>query len=181
MKFHNKMRIVWWLLLVVFMLLTVFMATGCEVLKLRRESKADSTHVSKQNTDVVNNTSEGSIKKTEQKSKDDYELWRMIVPGRDTTINNFFTQPIVYEHIKGVKEETKNTTDSTWMMNVLRYVKTGFDSVNFKMQVLERNKHVETKGLGLWMMVLVVAGTYLVLQILGYSIRNFQIIKKSKS
>lgn len=176
------MKTIFLLLALLIAAVVVFFTSGCEILKTRQEVKADSTHVAK--TVTVNNDSvnAGNVKKTDEKSKDSYEWWRMIVPGKDTNIvnNNFYPQPatIIYEGGKGVREESKQTTDSSWLQRILQQMTATLDSNNVRLQKLETSKHSETKGLGLWAMIALLVGVYIVLNIGGYAIKNFTITKK---
>ena len=112
---NNKLfwREVIWPVLKIFIiagitLAILFLSAGCKILQTKQSSSSDTSSVKKE----LQVNSKVDTSKT--KSESQYTRETFIVPGRDTTINNFIfqpgnQQPTVYIRETGSKKEETNT------------------------------------------------------------------------
>lgn len=163
-------------------LLLAILLGSCEILKFKKKTATDSTKVTTQQVAVKDSSTGGTVHKEEKNSKDDYEWWKVTLqnlqrPG-DTTITNIYPQTVIYEGGKGVKEESSNTYDTSWQHRFFEYMNARYDSLGVKIEAVQKDKHAETKGVGLITMILIIAGVYLLLNGLGFVVKNYSITKK---
>ncbi len=161
----------------------MLMASGCEILKTRKEVRNDSTNVKKTEVVRTDSSSSGSVKTENTKTKEDYEWFRLILQGmpRDTSVSitNVYPQPggtIIYEGGKGSRQEDKSVQDSSWKMELMRFNAMMFDSLNRKMETIAVSKHSETKGVGLGLTILIILGAQILFKVLGWKLGHFKII-----
>jgi hypothetical protein len=155
---------------------------GCEILKNKKSLQLDDTAVSKKETAATDSSQGGSINKTETKTKEEFDWWRMTqlfdqnkaVPGE----TKVYPSTIVYEGGKGSKEQTQNSTDSTWFKNAISLLTNQVDSLNRKLEMKEKDIKSETKGVGLVMVIIIVAAAF-VLYLIGKGLfKKFSIVKR---
>jgi hypothetical protein len=168
-NFNEKPPVNKWLLwlAVVLLLWLLFVLPGCEIIKHTKKSNTDSVSVSRKNTSTIDTTQSGGVSKSSTLSKEDFDWWKTTLhfgEHKDTNIYNFHNYPqqpatIIYEGGKGTKETQTNTLDSNWIKNALTQYKNEYDSSHLKSELKEKDKESETKGLGLWAIILIVVCT----------------------
>lgn len=164
-------RALFLLLSIIMALVVILFASGCEVLKGKKHTVSDSTSVKKQEVVINDSTRSGSVKKEETNSHEENEWFRLTMqylqahPGGDTSItnNNYYPQPatIIYEGGKGKKDEHTTTTDSSFYLNIMRFIAASNDSLSRRIDIMDKNKKSETKMFQLLPLALVLAGLYL--------------------
>lgn len=167
-NFDKKPPIVKWLLaLLAILALAVIIIglPGCESSKKLFKRNSDSTSVSRKESGLIDTSSAGSVKKNSSSSQENWDWWKTtVIPAlqqagtkRDTNIYNISNQPpmIIYEGGKGSKETQSNTIDSNWFKAALQQFKSEYDSSHKAENVKDLDKHSETKGLGLWSIILI--------------------------
>lgn len=167
-------RVLYALLIGFIAFFVMLMASGCEILKTRKEVRNDSTNVKKTEVVKTDSSSSGSVKTENTKTKEDYEWFRLILQGmpRDTSVSitNVYPQPggtIIYEGGKGSRQEDKSVQDSSWKMELMRFNVQMFDSLNRKMEEIAVKKQSETKGLGAISIILIILASQILLKLLG--------------
>ena len=173
----------WYLVGAALLILAAALCSSCEILKTRSELKADSTHKATLAIDTKDSTAGGAVSKINYESKDDYEKWRAIFTyPRDTNVSvtNVYPQPttVIYEREKGTKTEATNKTDSSWFVNVFKHLFNALDSTNSKVDRIDKSKHSETKGLGLFTIVLLLLGYLVVSKGADFVFSNYSFTKK---
>lgn len=167
-NFDKKPPIVKWLLalLAILALAAIIIGLpGCESSKKLFKRNADSTGVSRKESGLIDTSSAGSVKKNSSSSQENWDWWKTtVIPTlrqagtrHDTNIYNISNQPpmIIYEGGKGSKETQSNTIDSNWFKAALQQFKSEYDSTHKAENVKDLDKHTETKGLGLWSIILI--------------------------
>lgn len=129
---------------------------GCEVIKAKRSASTDSVHVSKSAVSAIDTTGSGQVSKTETKSKEDFDWYRMTQLIEQAKPGD--PKVVVVEGGRGTREQTSTGIDSNWVKNYLSYQKSTSDSASKQTEVTEKDKHSETKGLGAFMVVLICIG-----------------------
>lgn len=155
--------------LIVFFALCMLMLTpGCKVLRNIEKKSSDSTSVSKTTTVAVDTTKGGAVKKTNIKEENEWWKKTEIFGQRDTntTVNNIYPSTIIYEGGKGSKEV--NTFDSNWFKNALSLMQASIDSTNKKNEEYLKNSKTESKGLGVWLIVICFAVYWLLTTGIGW-------------
>ena len=176
----------WFVVLAILMALVIALFTGgCEVFKFRKEDNKDTTSVNKGIIASSDTSSKGSVKTEEGKVKETADWWRVIQQfPRDTNItnNNYYPQPatVIYEGGNATKESEYKNTDSSWQVDMRNFMLQWSDSMNAKIERIEKTKHSETKGIGTTIIMLVIVGLFVLSK--GYNLwkSNYQIIKKQK-
>jgi len=177
----NKPFIALFILLAVLMALIVISFAGCKSLKILSKHDRDSASVKTSVIDSKDSSGGGGVKKTGERTKEDFEWWKVIIPGRDTTVNNFYPQPIIYEGGKGTRDTEKQSVDSTFYYNILKLLSQQKDSTRESSSDLDSSKSVKTSGLGLTMVVSLIIGSILLFELIKHFSKNYTIIKKAKS
>lgn len=170
MKEILRSLVVWFLGILACLLfwLLLLSAAGCEILKGKHHTTSDSITVKKQTVTGQDSTQSGSVKKEESQVHEETEWFKLTMqylqahPGGDTTINNYYPQPatVIYEGGKGKKDEQTKSTDSSFYINIMRFIAASNDSLSRRLDVMEKNKKSETKGLQLLPLALLLAGLY---------------------
>ncbi|MEO0312289.1 MAG: hypothetical protein RIQ89_1946 [Bacteroidota bacterium] len=184
MKFNIKIKLLW-LLMALLIAWLVSLFTGCEVLKQKKSAKADSTSVKKQSTSIIDSNNAGSVSTAENKTKEESEWWRVIkqFAKPDTNVtNNYYHQgqpaTIIYEGGRGTKEEASKQTDSTWRNQFLSMVADALDSMNHKIESIDKGKHSQTKGVGLVTLLLLLGGFFILSNGAGFILKKYKISKR---
>lgn len=154
----------------------VFGLYGCEVLKKKETVKSDSTSVKKELAVKVDSTHSGSVTKTDISEM--YEKWKetIVLPKSEPNVTNLHPVQIIREYEKGEKQETK--TDSSFYHNFQSMMFLAIDSLNRKIDQFSKDKHSETKGLGLLTVILIALGVVVAFKGLGFITSKYSIIKK---
>lgn len=155
--------------------------TGCEILKNKKSLNQETTGVSKKETFAIDTSNGGSVKKNETKTKEEFDWYRLTQmfdnnkqqPG-DTKV---YPTAVIYEGGKGSKEQTSNTSDSNWFKNAIGLLTKQVDSLNSKLSSKEKDIQSETKGVGLVMVIFIVAGFFVLYMLGKYFFGKFKIIK----
>lgn len=150
----NKSKWILFLAFVLAFLSLCFLLLSCEVIKGKKTIASDSTTVKKETVAVVDTSKGGSVKtNTTKEAFDWYKMTQLFdqnkQPAGDTKV---YPSTVIYEGGKGTKEST--TIDSTWFKNALSLLQAKIDSANAKYESSEKNKQVESKGLGVWLLVI---------------------------
>jgi len=152
----------------ILLIIVAVFVTGCEVLKTKRRSIADTVYVTKIDS--------GYLNKTNTVKSDSFQWWRMIMDYRDkgdtnitNVYNNTYPQPkvVVVEGGSGSSQTIIQQVDSGWRQR--------YDSLSTH-RVTE-DKFKETKVLTQWWIWLIIGGLGLVVVLLTAG-RFFSIIKK---
>jgi hypothetical protein len=182
-----KWKLVWGLLALLMALVIVLFCTGCnfDMFKTKAERRSDSTAVSVQRHGSSDSTAAVTTSREDTRKKEDVEWWRIIQqfqPGRDTTINNFYTQPatIIYEGGKGSKEETTSRFDSSAFVQLNLFWKDRFDSLQVRIEDIQKRKE-SSGGIGLTTLLLVALAVILLPQLLKWVGSNYSFTKKIKN
>lgn len=147
-------KLIFWYILAVVLIVGCSMLTGCQVLKTKRTATKDSVAVIKADTGrVTTNT-------TTSERKEDW--WREVAEfGRDTfVVNNYnTTQPVRIIREGGTIQQVDKAVnqDSLWGRR--------FDSLAVKLATTEKSK--ETKVLSMWQIIGLAAGASLIMIILS--------------
>lgn len=161
--------------------LVVMLFAGCQSLKLFSRKDKDSTSLK---TSVINSKDSsggGGIKKTDEITKEQFEWWKLTIPGRDTTINNFYTQPIIYEGGRGTRDTEKQVVDSSFYFSVLKLLQEKKDSTNKTSSEVDSSKQVKPNWLNLTTILFLIIGSIVIFEFLKHFSKNYTLIKKSKS
>lgn len=164
------------------------MLGGCEVIKAKKASRMDQTGVQRIAQSSSDSSAGGSLKKSDNISKEQYDWYRttmQYLPGqyKDTNVTNVYNYPqqpatIIYEGGKGAREQSSSTFDSSWFQNALATAMARVDSLTQKLEMSEKNKQSETKGVGLVMVIIIVIAGIVVYALLRNAIRKFKIVKR---
>lgn len=174
----------YWILFTLFFIAVVCFCftclSSCEVIKGKKSVKSDSTAVSKNTVNALDTSKSGSVTKSEVKSKEENEWWRIIQSFQKDTVNNVtnvYPSTVVYEGGKGTREQTENKVDSTWFKNYISFMQSKYDSLSSKLEQVEKNKQSETKGVGLIMVIIIVIAAIILYAILSGYLKRFKIIR----
>ena len=158
--------------------------TGCKLITHSQKSSHDTTAVKKSTIEIDANNSGGSVKKDTGSKTSEFEWWRIakLFP-RDTNVTNVYPQPtaIIYEGGKGKSEETHSAYDSTFYINIMKYMNSRIDSINSHQAASEHSTEMRTNGLGLVTIILIAAGAVLLNRAMIYAGNNFSINKINKN
>lgn len=183
MKDNDKLELV--VYVVALFALIILILTSCNIERFFTRQRSDSTAVSKVQTGIKDSLNSGSVSTNNSKSKEEYEWWRMIVenmPKGDTTVtvNNIYPAParVIYEGGSGTRQEEKQSKDSAWMHQVFSFIKESLDSTNRRIDNVEKQSKTETKGLGLFTLILVMGGAVVLFKLMGFIGTNYSITKK---
>lgn len=148
-------KLIFWYILAVVLIVGCSMLTGCEVLKTKRTATKDSVAVAKVDT--------GRVIKNEVTNERKEDWWREVAEfgrGDTVTINNYTTtQPVRIIREGGTIREVATAVnyDSLWGRR--------FDSLAVKLATTEKSK--ETKVLSMWQIIGLCAGVWLVLTLIS--------------
>ena len=148
-------KLIFWYILAVVLIVGCSMLTGCQVLKTKRTATKDSVAVIKTDT--------GSVKRNETTNDRKEDWWREVAEfsrGDTVTINNYTTtQPVRIIREGGTIREVATAVnyDSLWGRR--------FDSLAVKLATTEKSK--ETKVLSMWQIIGLCAGVWLVLTLIS--------------
>ena len=148
-------KLIFWYILAVVLIVGCSMLTGCQVLKTKRTATKDSVAVIKTDTGRV------TTNVTTNERKEDW--WREVAEfsrGDTVTINNYTTtQPVRIIREGGTIQEASTAVnyDSLWGRR--------FDSLAVKLSTTEKSK--ETKVLSMWQIIGLAAGASLVMIVLS--------------
>jgi len=149
------LKLIFWYIVAVMLIVGCSMLTGCQVLKTKRTATKDSVQVIKTDTGrVTTNTSTNNRKE---------DWWREVAEfsrGDTVTINNYTTtQPVRIIREGGTIREVATAVnyDSLWGRR--------FDSLAVKLATTEKSK--ETKVLNMWQIIGLCAGVWLVLTLIS--------------
>lgn len=186
----SKILLVFFFLLLLLAVSVIFLSIGCKVLSHKQSSLSDSINVKKENRGNITNADSGNVNKTNSSLKEENEWWRTTIQylstnrkNGDTTINNnYYTQPqpsvIVMEGGKGKIEQQQQTYDSGWLKRHDSAFYARLDSMNRLIMISQTDKKSESKGLGLWTVILIVTIGIIGLKLVGYGVSNFRLVKK---
>lgn len=177
----NKRFVALFILLTLVMALVVMVFAGCKSLKTLSRHDDDSTSVKTSTINKTDSSGGGGIKKTDEKTKEEFEWWKVIIPGRDTTINNIYTQPIIYEGGRGTRDTEKQSVDSSFYFNIIKLLADQRDSTRKISSDLETSKIVKPSWLSIPTMLIMIIGSMLLIEFVKHFSKNYTIIKKSKS
>lgn len=141
---------------------------GCSVIKGKRSTSSDSTGVKKEILAVSDTSKGGSIKTNTTKEEFDWYKMTQLFDAKQKTPGDTKVYPtaVIYEGGKGSKEST--TVDSTWFKNAMSLMQAKLDSTNAKFQETEKNKESESKGLGVWLILICLAGYWILTKGIGF-------------
>lgn len=166
----------------------VLALSSCNIERFFTRQRSDSTSVAKTQTEKRDSTAAGAVTTTNTKSKEDYEWWRVILenmPKGDTTVtvNNIYPAParVIYEGGSGKVETETASKDSVWFHQLALLIKASTDSTNRRIDNIEKQSKTETKGLGLFTLILVMGGAVVLFKLLGFVGNNYSIAKKTKA
>ena len=148
-------KLIFWYILAVVLIVGCSMLTGCQVLKTKRTATKDSVAVIKTDTGRV------TTNVTTNERKEDW--WREVAEfgrGDTVTINNYTTtQPVRIIREGGTIQQASTAVnyDSLWGRR--------FDSLAVKLSTTEKSK--ETKVLSMWQIIGLAAGASLVMIVLS--------------
>lgn len=148
-------KLIFWYILAVALIVGCSMLTGCQVLKTKRTATKDSVAVIKTDTGRV------TTNVTTNERKEDW--WREVAEfgrGDTVTINNYTTtQPVRIIREGGTIQQASTAVnyDSLWGRR--------FDSLAVKLSTTEKSK--ETKVLSMWQIIGLAAGASLVMIVLS--------------
>lgn len=109
---------------------------SCSVLKTKQEFKKDSAATAKQDS--------GSVKKNTATNENKWFKETIYYKdGKDTIINNYFTQPVKIIRESGSSNSTHSNYDSSW--------KNRLDSI--QVAIKESNKKKEEKTFTIWQLI----------------------------
>lgn len=181
MKSDSTPKLLFAALAITIAILIILFASGCEVLKSKRQSYSDTASVKKTELVVKDSSAAGNVKITDEKRKEDYEWFRLILQNwpKDSSVTNIYPQPatIIYEGGKGRSETAMIRRDSAWDNKLTLLVANTLDSMNRRMEMIEKKKQSETKGVGLVTLLIVGAIFLLVNRLLAFAGSNYKIQK----
>jgi hypothetical protein len=191
MKYNNTFwKFIWGLLATVAIFLAIFLSSGCgfEFSKSKKQTYVDSTNVSKKISQTADSSAGGAVKTDKTKITQNEEWWRIIQEwnardtGSKTVINNntYPQQPtrLIFEGGTSSRQEQRNITDSSFYMNIIKMLAIQFDSSNKRFEAIEKNKHSETKGVGITLLLVAVGVALIVIIVSKGYIGKYSIIKK---
>ena len=163
-----------------------FLFSGCEVFKTFKGNKTDTASVKKSATIVENSGEGGTIRTEDNRSHEENEWFRVTMKyltgnnDRDTTINNFITQPatVIYEGGKSSRDEERKLFDSSWYQNMMSMVGLAVESMSRSVDNYEKTKHSETKGIGWVTILLIGVGLMILTKGLGFLAKKYAITGK---
>lgn len=179
MKFKTAIRALFFTLVVALILATCSLIGGCEILKSKRSSSADSTSVSRKTEANNSDSSGGRVSKEQSNSKNEYERTTFIYPPRDTTVLNVYNQPpstIIYE--KGKSEQATTRVDSGWFKMMEQQLKSMSDSLSSSRKENSKDVEKQTKGVGLIAVILIALGAVVLFKLMGWGLGKFTIVRK---
>lgn len=135
-------------------LLIALLLCGCEVIKAKKSSSTDSVQVTKSAVSAIDTGNSGQVSKNETKTSEAFDWYKMTQLIEQAKPGD--PKVVVVEGGRGSKEQTSTGIDSNWVKNYLTYQKNTSDSTSRQSEVTEKDKHSETKGLGTFMIVLIV-------------------------
>lgn len=164
-------------------IILILFLSGCELTKQIKHSTSDSTSLNKSTVNAVDTSKGGSVKTTNTTTKEDfdwYKITQLFSQNKDTSINNTNVYPstVIYEGGKGTKEQVSNTIDSSWFKNQLSFMTLTIDSLNKKIETYSKDKHSETKGVGLIMVIIIVVCGMIAYFLLSKILGGYTIVKK---
>jgi hypothetical protein len=147
----------------IIIIISLFILSGCEILKSKRTSRIDSTGSSRIDS--------GRVVKSDGGSKRDSTYFReTIYFGRDTNVFNT-TTPVNNYYPTQIVRESGTVSRDEWLRLLDSANKTKVDTSSKAVTVEEKSKKSETKGVGLITMILIAVG----MVILNKSLGLFQI------
>lgn len=144
---------------IIVLLVLLFLSCGCSISKAKSSRSVDST--------ATHKVDSGGVSKTNTTSKQANEWYRETVYfGRDTTINNYYTQPagpaiIIREGGQSLQENTHGTYDSGWRKKA--------DSLALALE--ESKKKKQEQALNGWQIVGLIVGGAIILTVVGQFIK----------
>lgn len=170
------------------LLLLSLINMNCSIEKFFSRQRNDSTSVVKSASEKKDSTAAGIVSTTNTDREETYKWWRMIIenmPKKDTnlTVNNIYPAParVIYEGGSGRIDEQTTSKDSMWYLQLAILIKASSDSMSRRIENIESQKKSETKGFGLWSLIMVAGGAIIFFKLLSYAGSNFTITKKSRS
>lgn len=176
-----------WLALLGLIIVISMLFSSCKILHTKKTKSNDTTSVKKTEIATKDSSTRGVVQSDSSKTKEEFEWWRLILSQQrgDTNVYNINSYPqpatVIYEGGKGSREEQKHLYDSAWDNRMAVQVALAIDSMNRKIDSMEKNSRTETKGVGLFTLLLVGAGFLIANKLLGFVGSNYSITKKSKS
>jgi hypothetical protein len=184
MKHKTKFRIMWVLLAILILAAAVILSSGCNVMKAKRSTTSDSTHVTTDNAGMIKSSEAGSEKESDYTRR----TWIYGLPGAspaymqpkngqrlDTIalqpeVKNYYnTLPIAYI------EESGKQKEKAWQFNYDSAWHAFQDSMSSRLVITEKKK--ETEVLGWKHIIAACIGTALLVLLLLY-ISKFKIVRK---
>jgi hypothetical protein len=147
--------------------------TGCRVTRGKQTvsldsavSKVDSIH----RKDSLNITSVSKSSKETKEAYTEKETEFVFPEKRDSAgvVNNYFPTKVIYREKTGTKEATENKSDSVAISQLAESIRYLAESNNKRLETLEKNSKSETKGLGAFMIVLILIGSKVFSEVIDY-------------
>jgi hypothetical protein len=183
MKHESKFRVLWVVLAILILLAAAILSGGCNVMKGKRSTTSDSTHVTTDNAGMIKSSEAGSEKESDYTRR----TWIYGLPGAspaymqksgqrlDTIalqpeVKNYYnTLPIAYI------EESGKQKEKAWQFNYDSAWHAFQDSMSSRLVITEKKK--ETEVLGWKHIIAACIGTALLILILQHFLK-YKIVRK---
>lgn len=191
----NKVEVAWrrikFLWVAVIVLIILQLLTGCEILKAKSSAQSSLKQASRQTEEGQSNNLAGSVSREAVDAKTVLDWWKTTYQfqssyqpaGGDTMqIRNYINtpQPQVIIMEGGKSEQQTNTlrTDSAFYNQLISWVNTRFDTLSAQQIEMSKQKHSETKGVGVITLVLIGIGIVILNRLTGFLGNRYTITKK---
>jgi hypothetical protein len=145
----------------------------CRVVRKVNRNSSDSTSLRKVSALAVDSGTGGSIKKSTTDTKETFDWSKLTIQyPRDTNVTNIYNYPqkpatVIYETGKGTKETQSQTIDSIWFKNAISSLTVTIDSLNARVSEYHKEAKTESRGLGVWLILICLAGYWILTKGIG--------------
>lgn len=171
--------------LILLLVLLIWFMQGCQFMKLKHERESRTTSVSKKDSVVSSVGTGGAVAKTDDVTRSEWDWWKTTLinslASKDTTVvAPAKPQIIIMEGGRGNMERQVNTFDSSWFKDELGIIYRTIDTLALLAKENSKQKEGETKGLGLFAVLLIALGVPVVFKIIEKVFGGYKVIKKDQ-
>lgn len=174
---YHKPRIDWIIIFMLACIVVIFM-TSCEMFKHTTKHEASSGSSSVMTASGIDTSQEGSVTKTNSNIKESNqwqrETWQF---PRDTNVTNIYPTTYIRETGSGSKETNTQTVDSNWLKAYIAFALSQKDTTHAEATTNETTKESETKGLGVWLLVVCFGAYWLLTKALPWVAKRVKFVK----
>lgn len=147
--------------------------SSCSVTKAKRSLSASVDSVARKTTATVDTSSAGSVTKTDSKSVENFDWYRMTQLINDAKPGD--PKVIVVEGGKGSKETQVQQVDSSWFKAAISSFNASVDSLSRRVEQTEKDKKTAPN---IWTAVIVLGLLYVVVEAGKWISSKYSITKK---